>query len=99
VLESPKLADNEVEVFAGMRNVQEVVLRTITLKRKFMKSYAVVKALATNPRTPLDVSLTLLSHLLLNDLRALVSNKNVADTIRKLATKLYNQKKVAAGGR
>jgi len=26
-----------------------------------------------------------------------VANKNVPDTIRKLATKLYNQKKVAAG--
>jgi hypothetical protein len=97
VLDSPKLAENEVEVLASMRNVQEVVLRSITLKRKFMKSYAVVKALASNPRTPLDVSLTLLPHLLLNDLKPLATNKNVPDTIRKLATKLYNQKKVAAG--
>jgi len=80
-----------------MRNVQETVLRTITLKRKFMKSYAVVKALVNNPRTPMDVSLTLLPHLLLNDLKVLVTNKNIADTIRKLATKLYNQKKIAAG--
>ena len=97
VLDSPKLAENEVEVLASMRNVQEVVLRSITLKRKFMKSYPVVKALANNPRTPLDVSLSLLPHLFLNDLKPLATNKNVADTIRKLATKLYNQKKVAAG--
>ncbi|HXP48025.1 MAG TPA: hypothetical protein VN810_12185, partial [Terriglobales bacterium] len=97
VLESPKLAENEVEVLASMRNVQETVLRTITLKRKFMKSYSVVKALVNNPRTPMDVSLTLLPHLLLNDLKVLVTNKNIADTIRKLATKLYNQKKIAAG--
>lgn len=97
VLDSPKLAENEVEVLASMRNVQEVVLRSITLKRKFMKSYAVVKALASNPRTPLDVSLSLLPHLLLNDLKPLATNKNVPDTIRKLATKLYNQKKAALG--
>ncbi len=97
VLESPKLAENEVEVFASMRNVQENVLRGITLKRKFMKSYAVVKALVNNPRTPMDIGLTLLPHLLLNDLKVLVMNKNIPDTIRKLATKLYNQKKVAAG--
>jgi hypothetical protein len=99
VLESPKLAENEVEVFASMRNVQEVVLRTITLKRKFMKSYAVVKALVNNPRTPMDIGLTLLSHLLLNDLKVLAMNKNVPETLRKLATKLYNQKKVAASVR
>jgi len=97
VLESPKLAENEVEVFASMRNVQEAVLRTITLKRRFMKAHAVVKALVNNPRTPLDVALTLLSHLLVNDLKALAANKNVPETIRKLATKLYNQKKVGAG--
>jgi len=97
VLESPKLAENEVEIFASMRNVHEIVLRTITLKRRFMKAYAVVKALVNNPRTPLDVTLPLLNHLLINDLKILVANKNVPDTIRKLATKLYNQKKVAAG--
>jgi len=97
VLESPKLTENEVEVFASMRNVQEVVLRSITLKRRFMKAHAVVKALVNNPRTPLDVALTLLSHLLVNDLKALAANKNVPETIRKLATKLYNQKKVGAG--
>jgi hypothetical protein len=96
VLESPKLTENEVEVFASMRNLHEVVLRTITLKRKFMKVYAVVKALVNNPRTPLDVTLPLLGHLLLNDLKGLSANKNVNDTLRKLATKLYNQKKVAA---
>jgi hypothetical protein len=99
VLESPKLAENEVEVFASMRNVQEIVLRTITLKRRFMKAYAVVKALVNNPRTPLDVALTLLSHLLINDLKILSANKNVPDTIRKLATKLYKQKKTATGQR
>ncbi len=97
VLESPKLTESEVEVFASMRNVHEVVLRTITLKRKFMKVYTVVKALVNNPHTPLDVSLPLLGHLLVNDLKMVSTNKNVADTIRKLATKLYNQKKSAAG--
>jgi hypothetical protein len=97
VLESPKLAENEVEVFASMRNVQEVVLRTIAQKRRFIKAYAVVKVLVNNPRTPLDVALTLLNHLLVNDLRMLAANKNVPETIRKLANKLYDQKKTSAG--
>jgi len=97
VLESPKVAENEVEIFASMRNVREVVLRAITLKRRFLKNYGVVKGLVNNPRTPMDVTLPLLNHLLINDLRWLSANKNVPDTIRRLATKLYNQKKVAVG--
>jgi hypothetical protein len=97
VLESPKVAENEVEIFATMRNVREVVLRGITLKRKFLKNYGVVKGLVNNPRTPLDITLPLLNHLLINDLRGLSANKNVPDTIRKLATKLYSQKKAAVG--
>jgi len=99
VLESPKLTDSEVEFYAAMRNVQEVVLRTIAMKRKFMKVYGVIKGLINNPRTPIDVGLPLLAHLLLGDLKMLSMNKNVNDTIRKMAIKLYNQKKVAAGVR
>ncbi len=99
VLESPKLTENEVEIFASMRNVQEVVLRSIAMKRRFMKLYAVVKALVNNPRTPFEVALPLLNHLLVNDLRILAANKNISDTIRKLAGKLHNQKKAAAAGR
>jgi hypothetical protein len=99
VLESPKLTENEVEIFASMRNVQEVVLRSIAMKRRFMKVYPVVKALVNNPRTPFEVALPLLNHLLVNDLRILAANKNIGDTIRKLAGKLHNQKKAAAAGR
>ncbi len=99
VLESPKLTDTEVEAFDTMRNVHEVVLRTIAMKRKFMKMYGVVKALVNNPRTPLEISLPLLNHLLINDLKMLSVNKNVSDTLRKLATKLYNQRKTGAGKR
>jgi len=97
VLESPKLTESEVEFFASLRNVQEGVLRGIATKRRFMKVYTVIRTLVNNPRTPLDVTLPLLAHLLLNDLKGLSVNKNVNDTLRKMATKLYNQKKVAAG--
>ncbi len=92
VLESPKLTDAEVETFAGMKNVQESVLRGIAMKRKFMKNYSVVRSLVNNPRCPLDLSLTLLNHLLVNDQKALSMNKNVSETLRKMALKNYKQK-------
>lgn len=92
VLESPKLTDTEAETFATMKNVQEAVLRGIAGKRKFMKNYAVIRALVNNPRLPLDVALPLLPHLLALDLRHLSMNKNVGETLRKLAMKLFKEK-------
>ena len=92
VLESPKVTDMEIETFASMKNVQEAVLRGIAGKRKYMKSYVVQRNLANNPRTPLDITLPLVKGLMINDLRAMASNKNVNDTLRKMAFKLYKQR-------
>jgi hypothetical protein len=92
VLESPKVSDGEVERFASQKNVLEAVLRGIPMKRRFAKNYAVVRNLVFNPRTPLDLSLTLMKNLLVGDLRNLSGNKEISDTVRKLATKMFKQK-------
>jgi hypothetical protein len=92
VLESPKVTDTEVERFAAQKNVLEAVLREISMKRRFIKQYPIVRNLTFNPRTPIDVSLGLLKNLLVQDLRHLSGNKEVSDTVRKLATKMFRQK-------
>ena len=92
VLEAPKLSDGEVEKFASQKNVLETVLRQITLKRRFMKNYIVVRNLCANPRTPLDLGLGLMKNLLIQDLKNISANKEVSETIRKLALKMYKQK-------
>jgi hypothetical protein len=96
VLEAPKLSDGEVEKFASQKNVLEAVLRQIPLKRRFMKNYKVVRNLVANPRTPLDLGLGLMKNLLIQDLKNLSANKEVSETIRKLAMKMYKQKLDAA---
>jgi hypothetical protein len=92
VLESPKVNDSEMETFAAMKNVQETVLRAISTKRNYIKNYGVLRALVNNPKTPLDVALPLLAHLLVKDLRAMAVNKNVNETVRKLAVKMFRVK-------
>jgi hypothetical protein len=92
VLEGPKLSDGEVEKFASQKNVLQAVLRQIPLKRRFMKNYIVVRNLVANPRTPLDLGLGLMKNLLAQDLKNLSANKDVSDTIRKLALKMFKQK-------
>lgn len=96
VLEAPKLSDGEVEKFASQKNVLEAVLRQIPLKRRFMKNYIVVRNLVANPRTPLDLGLGLMKNLLVTDLKNLSANKEVSETIRKLAMKMFKQKLEAA---
>ncbi len=96
VLEAPKLSDGEVEKFALQKNVLEAVLRQIPLKRRFMKNYIVVRNLVANPRTPLDLGLGLMKHLLAVDLKNISANKEVSETVRKLALKMYKQKLDAA---
>jgi len=98
VLESPKITDGEVEMFASQRNVLESVLRGIPMKRRFVKHYPIVRNLACNPRTPLDVSLGLMKNLLINDLKNLSGNKEVPETVRKLALKMFKQKRDANKG-
>ena len=92
VLDSPKITDGEVEKFANQKNVLEALLRAIPMKRRFAKNYVVVRNLVANPRTPLEVSLGLMKNLLVQDLKNLSGNKEVSDTVRKLALRMFKQK-------
>ncbi|HEY2364700.1 MAG TPA: hypothetical protein VGK36_26540 [Candidatus Angelobacter sp.] len=99
VLSSPKLTDAEAESFAASKNLQENVFREIARQRRFLKLYPVVRNLANNPRCPLDISLTLVKTLHVYDLKSLRHNKNVPDTIRKVAAKLYTEKASRGGAK
>lgn len=92
VLASPKVNDSEMEAFAAMKNIQETVLRALATNRKNIKHYGVIRALVNNPKTPIDVALPLVAHLLIKDLRSLSINKNVNETVRKRAIKLFRLK-------
>jgi hypothetical protein len=96
VLQSPKITDAEIEAYASMKSVTEEVLRLIAMNRGFMKHYAVVRALVNNPRAPVDVTLPLLNRLNERDLKGLMLNKNIAEVIRSMATKMVKQKEEAS---
>lgn len=96
VLESPKISDGEVEKIASQKNVLEAVLRAVPMKRRFAKNYVVMRNLVANPRTPLDVGLGLMKNLLIGDLKNLAGNKEVSDTVRKMALRMFRQKSEAA---
>jgi len=95
VLGSPKLTDQEIENIASMKNVTEEVLRLIAMNRKFMRTYGVVRQLINNPRTPIDVGMSLLHRINDRDMKALLMNKNIAEIVRSTAVKMIKQKEDA----
>ena len=92
VLSSPKLTLSEIEAFARAGNVGEDCLRVIAFNRAWIKNYNVAAALTRNPKTPVAISMNLLSRLTDKDLRTLSTNRNVADVLRVTA-----RKKLGAG--
>jgi hypothetical protein len=87
VLGSPRMTDGEVEAFAGMRNVSDEVLRQIGNNREWTKRYGVVANLVKNPRTPLAVSLGMVSRLNPRDIKSLATDRNVPEVLRRQAQK------------
>ncbi|HTV01469.1 MAG TPA: hypothetical protein VMF13_13050 [Luteitalea sp.] len=85
VLASPKLTEVEIENFARMQNVSEEVLRIIGSSRAWVKSYNVIAALVKNSRTPPSVSLPLMARLNERDVKGLIVNRNLPESVRLAA--------------
>jgi hypothetical protein len=87
VLSSPKLTLAEVESFAKMTSVSDDVLRAIAHNRAWVKKYTVVMGLTKNPKTPLTMSMNMLSRLNDKDLGMLAVDRNVPEPLRIAARK------------
>jgi hypothetical protein len=87
VLSSPKVNENDIESYAKMANVSEDALRVIGTTRAWTKSYAIVRALAFNPKSPIAVSMTLVSRLVERDLKLLSTDRNIAEPVKVLVRK------------
>jgi hypothetical protein len=92
VLGSPRLTEAEVESFAGMRNISDEILRQIGTHKDWTKKYAVVSNLVKNPRTPIGISLSMVSRLNPRDIKGLTTDRNVPEVIRKQAQKFVKDK-------
>ncbi len=87
VLSSPKLTETEVAAIARMASINEELLRMIANTRAWIKSYDVVLGLVKNAKTPLAITMNLLSRLNEKDLRMLSQDRNVPDVLRITARK------------
>jgi hypothetical protein len=91
-MRNPRMTETEVESIAGMRNVDEEVLRIIGTRRDWTTKLPIINALVHNPKTPVGVVLPLINRLTLRDLKGLKDDKGVSDVVRVMARKLYTQR-------
>ncbi|HXG57884.1 MAG TPA: hypothetical protein VNL91_02585 [Thermoanaerobaculia bacterium] len=92
VIRNPRMSETEVEAIAGMRNVEEEVLRMIGARRDWMGKYNIMLTLCRNPKAPVGVVLPLINRLTLRDLKGLKDDKNVPQVVRETAKRLYQSK-------
>jgi len=93
VLDNAKITNPEIELIVKSRSALEEALRRISRNREWMRSYAIVQGLVTNPKTPPGIAVTHVSDLKTKDLFILEKNKNVSEAVRLAAKKLLHARK------
>lgn len=89
VMRNPRMTETEAEAIAGMRNVDDEVLRLLSMRRDWMSKYNILLTLVRNPKTPVGVVLPLINRLTLRDLKALKDDKGVQQVVRQVAKKAF----------
>jgi hypothetical protein len=89
VMRNPRMSEQEAEAIAGMRNVEEEVLRLLSNRSDWMSKYNIMLALVRNPKAPVGVVLPFVSRLTLRDLKGLKDDKGVQTVVREMAKKFY----------
>jgi hypothetical protein len=89
VMRNPRMSNQEAEAIAGMRNVEDEVLRLLSMRRDWMNKYNIVLTLCKNPKAPIGVVLPLIPRLTLRDLKGLRDDKGVQAVVREMAKKYY----------
>jgi len=92
VLGSPKITEDEILLIAQSRNVSDEILRTVGKNKEWMKNYSIRFSLICNPKTPLGISMAMLTSINGKDLGILSKNKNIPEAVRMGAIRLLAAK-------
>lgn len=95
VLKSPKTNEADAEAIANMKSVSEDVLRAIAHRREWMKKYSLMSAIVRNPRSPIDVTLSLIPRLSQRDQTTLATDRNVPEAVRVTAKRMVQRRQLS----
>ncbi|HEV7238766.1 MAG TPA: hypothetical protein VGQ36_05960 [Thermoanaerobaculia bacterium] len=97
VMRNPRMSEQEIEAIAGMRNVDDEVLRILGTRRDWIGKYKIMLTLVRNPKTPVGVVLPFINRLTLRDLKGLKDDKGVQAVVREMAKKAYLSRGIKTG--
>jgi hypothetical protein len=92
-----RITEGEIAYIAQMRTIHEEVIRIISTNREWMRKYQILKALVSNPRTPLPIAMNLLKRVNDFDLKLMSKDRNVAEVLRKEAKRIVENKSSGRG--
>jgi hypothetical protein len=92
VLDSPKMADDEVLIHARNLSLPGDIISKIANNREWTKNYPIILALVENPKTPINRAISFVKLLHDRDLTLLSRDRNTSPVIRTLAQNLVKQK-------
>ena len=92
VLASSAFSEDELEQVASNRSIDDEVLAFLSRRRDWVSRYGVCRALVQNPRTPVGISVRLVTRLAVKDLKSLRRDRNIPEPVRSAAERLYRIK-------
>ncbi|MEY4578682.1 MAG: hypothetical protein RL701_3385 [Pseudomonadota bacterium] len=96
-VQSPQLTVGEAADIARSKEVSEDILRFIGNKKEWIKSSEVKHNLCFNPKTPVGISMRFVSHLRMEELKALGRNRNIPGQVKSMANQWVARKEKKEG--
>jgi len=92
VLKSRGLTIAEIEAFCMMRHLDTEIYRKISQNREWMRKQPIIQAMVRNPAVPIAITLPLVKHLKIRELKAVVRDPNLPEGVRLTAKKFLVEK-------
>ncbi len=93
VIKNPRITDPEILAITKSVELNEEIIRLVSMNKEWVKIYPIRKALVENCKTPLPKALRFLSTLNEKDISALAKSRNVSSVIARQAQRLHLNKK------
>ena len=94
---SPQMTVGEAADIARSKEVSEEILRFIGNKKEWIKNGEVKHNLCFNSKTPVGISMRFISHLRMEELRALGKNRNVPAQLKSMANQWVQRREKKEG--
>jgi hypothetical protein len=91
-IRSPGVTDSEALRYASNRSLDDDIIRYIANNRSWLRLYGVKVALVNNPKCPMGVSMRLLPHLNVRDLKTLSRSKGIPSALATAAKQMLTQR-------